>query len=322
VITHNSRPLAEAAGAQLNLDKLSVAPRADNTKPTTCLAAALSYAEMGVSVFPLSARKKPLALCVACKPRVACPGRDNCRCGVNTCHGFYAATTDPAVIQDWWGKHPHWQLGIRTGSSSDLVALDVDVDKGGLDSLIALQAAGCDITGAAVQLSGSGRSFHLLFAHPGVPVRNSQGQLGAGLDVRGDGGYVVGAPSLHASTGAAYELLGHLRCLPGWPLPAAPAPTVKVPGAGALPGASALREFGPMTPARLAALVAQVRDACEGQRRSSLFWAACRLGEASGRQAVLLAAATLLLQAAEETDLDRAEAYATLRDGVLHGRTS
>lgn len=306
----------------LNLDKLSVALHADTTPATTCLTAALRYAELGISVFPLSARKKPLALCGACKPPGACPGRDDCRCGVSTCHGFYAATTRPTVIREWWGDHPAWQLGIRTGSMSNLVALDVDVDKCGLDSLLALQAAGFDASGAAVQLSGSGRSFHLLFAHPGVPVPNTQGKLGRGLDVRGDGGYVVGAPSLHASTGAAYMLLGHLRGLPAWPLLAAAPPASEHRRRPALPGATLSRHARPLTPARLAALVAQVRDASEGERRSTLFWAACRLGESSGRQPVLLDAATLLHQAAQDTGLDEAEAYATVRDGVRHGRAS
>lgn len=258
----------------------------------------------------------------ACEPAGACPGRDACRCGVNTCHGFYVATTDPAIIRGWWGEHPRWQLGIRTGSSSNLVALDVDVDKGGLDSLLALQANGLEVSSTAAQLSGSGRSFHLLFAHPGVDVPNSQSKLGAGLDVRGDGGYVVGAPSLHASTGAAYVLLGHLRGLPVWPMPAAAVTRWKRrPMTGAGCGALSL-EGGPMTPARLAALVVQVREASEGQRRSTLFWAACRLGESSGRQTGLLAAATLLLQAAEDAGLSGPEAYATLRDGVRHGRAS
>ena len=321
MITHNSRPLAEAAGAKLNLDKLSVASHAVSKPASTCLAAALGYADLGVSVFPLSARKKPLALCGACKAPGACPGRDDCRCCVNTCHGFYAATTDPAVIWGWWGEHPHWQLGIRTGSISGLVALDVDVDKGGLDSLLALQAAGLDISGAAVQLSGSGRSFHLIFAHPGVPVPNSQGKLGRGLDVRGDGGYVVGAPSVHASTGAAYMLLGYLRELPAWPGPHAPG---SASGHPRTTSSGETLSYGarPLTPGRLAALVGQVREAPEGERRSTLFWAACRLGGSSGRQPVLLAGATRLLQAAEDVGLDLAEAYATLRDGVRHGRAS
>ena len=47
-------------------------------------------------------------------------------------------------------------------------------------------------------LTGSG-GYHYLFAHPGsgVRIKNSVDNLGVGLDVRGDGGYIVVAPSLH-----------------------------------------------------------------------------------------------------------------------------
>ncbi len=187
------------------------------------LAAALDYAAAGLPVLPLSWNRTVIASCPACKPGGGCAGQNRCRCGVDTCHGFWAATTDAERITRWFTQHPDWQLGLRTGAPSGLVVLDVDLDKGGLNSLIALQRAGLDISGTAVQLSGSGLSFHLIYAHPGSQVRCSQGGtasgLGPGLDVRGDGGYVVWAPSRHPSTGARYELLGSLLDLPVWPAP-------------------------------------------------------------------------------------------------------
>jgi len=187
------------------------------------LAAALDYAAAGLPVLPLSWNRTAIASCPACKPGRGCAGQDRCRCGVDTCHGFWAATTDAERIMRWFTQHPDWQLGLRTGAPSGLVVLDVDLDKGGLDSLIALQRAGLDISGTAVQLSGSGLSFHLIYSYPGVSVRCSQGGtasgMGSGLDVRGDGGYVVWAPSRHPRTGARYELLGSLLDLPVWPAP-------------------------------------------------------------------------------------------------------
>jgi hypothetical protein len=69
------------------------------------------------------------------------------------------------------------------------------------------------------------RGFHLFYRWPGQPVRNqarlqtADGQLA--IDVRGDGGYVVGPGSLHAS-GARYEYAGDWtrsnvpRFWPGW----------------------------------------------------------------------------------------------------------
>jgi DNA-binding MarR family transcriptional regulator len=186
--------------------------------------AALAYAALGLPVFPLSANRTVIALCPRCKPGAGCPGKDECRCGTDTCHGFYAATTDRATITKWFTEHPDWQLGLRTGKTSGLVVLDVDLDKGGLDSLIALQKAGLDIRGTAAQLSGSGQSFHLFYGWPGYQVPNSSDTLGGGLDVRGDGGFVVVAPSHHPSTGARYELLGPLTDLPPWSAPAGTAP--------------------------------------------------------------------------------------------------
>jgi len=187
------------------------------------LAAALDYAAGGMPVFPLSWNRTVIASCPACKLGRGCPGRDQCRCGVDTCHGFWAATTDAERITRWFTQHPDWQLGLPTGAPSGLVVLDVDLDKGGLDSLLALERAGLDISGTAVQLSGSGLSFHLIYSYPGFPVRCSQGNtatgLGPGLDVRGDGGFVAWAPSRHPRTGARYELLGALRDLPVWPAP-------------------------------------------------------------------------------------------------------
>ena len=75
------------------------------------------------------------------------------------------------------------------------------------------------------------------------------------------------------------------------------------------------------SPARLAALAATVRGAPVGQRRLTLFWAACRLGECAGSQRRLTRAAEALLQAGRDAGLAEAEAYATLLDGVREGRS-
>ncbi len=330
MITFNGRPGEEAAvGVGVAADRTSVLLTADQRSGVSpCLAAALSYAEAGVHVFPLTLRKKPVRRCATCLSPGACPGRNECRCGVDTCHGFYAATVEPTTIRRWWSEHPQWQVGLRTGALSNLVVLDVDVDNGGLDSLVALQRADLDIAGTAVQLSGSGRSFHLVYAHPGHPVASSQARLGPGLDVRGDGGYVVGAPSVHASTGARYQLLGDLQDVPVWPLPAwrdqrrarfsesgGPRRGTSAHGRGAVDG-------GRLSAARLAALVAKVAGAPVGQRRSTLFWAACRVGECSGRQDYLVSAAGALMLAAQRSGLDSSEIFPTLLEGLRLGRRS
>ena len=210
----------------------------------------LLYAQQGLHVFPVSKDRTPLASCPKCRRGAGCPGKDACRCGVNTCHAFYAATIDPTVIRDWYSQHPDWQVAIRTGACSGVVVLDVDVNKGGLDSLIGLELEGFDRRGAGVMLSGSGRSFHLYFRHPGGHVPCSQGNrrgLGPGLDVRGDGGLAYAAPTRHPSTGAPYELLGNLTDLPLWPYPA---PLAAAPGAARRRAAVAQGECLPVQQVR------------------------------------------------------------------------
>ena len=64
---------------------------------------------------------------------------------------------------------------------------------------------------------GGGR--HLYFAHPGEILHNRVG-LAPGVDLRGDGGYVVASPSVHAS-GEPYRWarspdVCRLAPLPGW----------------------------------------------------------------------------------------------------------
>ncbi len=73
---------------------------------------------------------------------------------------------------------------------------------------------------AAVEAkTGGGR--HLFFLHPGGTVKNSAGRLGPGLDVRGDGGYIVAPPSIHPSGRPYIWLPG--RAPNETPLAAAPA---------------------------------------------------------------------------------------------------
>jgi hypothetical protein len=76
------------------------------------LATALRLAAAGVPVLPLRAGKVPFGNCPACT-NGACGGRPNmkragaCRCP-RVCHGWAAATTDPAVIAS-----PAWALVWR-----------------------------------------------------------------------------------------------------------------------------------------------------------------------------------------------------------------
>jgi hypothetical protein len=91
---------------------------------------------------------------------------------------------------------PEANIGVLTGTPSGVVVTDVDGAEGeqSLDDL--------GLANVESLVSHTGRGRHLFFSHPGGTVR-SRVKVAPGLDVRGDGGYVVAPPSLHAS-GAKY----------------------------------------------------------------------------------------------------------------------
>jgi hypothetical protein len=78
---------------------------------------------------------------------------------------------------------------------SGVVVLDVDIADGGQESLAKLERAGAPAPKTAKARTGGG-GIHIFFRNPrDTQIRNSAGLLGPGLDVRGEGGYVVVAPS-------------------------------------------------------------------------------------------------------------------------------
>jgi len=146
----------------------------DRQRQAKLIEAAVAYAGRGLPVFP-------------CRGKVPL-----------TDHGFQDASTDTKTVLTWWTRWPEAAIGIPTGTISGLVVLDVDVQHGGAGTLAALERKHGKLPAAPEVLTGGGGS-HFYFAHPGRPVRSSTGKLGAGLDVRADGGYVVAPPSEHAS---------------------------------------------------------------------------------------------------------------------------
>lgn len=98
-------------------------------------------------------------------------------------------------VRDWWQRWPDANLGIVTGAVSGLLVLDVD----GLQGEESLRGRHLPPT----PTSRTGRGTHYLFRHPGGTVANRAGLL-PGIDIRGDGGYIVAPPSVHPS-GRLYE---------------------------------------------------------------------------------------------------------------------
>jgi len=140
-----------------------------NSAPATLLKAALAVARNGKPVFP-------------CKPG----GKEPL-----TRRGHIDATTDPRKIHMWWKRWPNANIAVPTGGRSGVLVVDVDHPA----SLDALEAKHGKFSETRTHSTGSG-GMHLIFAYPeGSGIRNSAGKLGEGLDVRGEGGYIIVPPS-------------------------------------------------------------------------------------------------------------------------------
>ncbi len=188
------------------------------TLPPPQLAAALAYASRGWAVVPLHT---PSSRGCSCRrPDCGSPGKHP-----RTRRGVLEASTDPAVLERWWTTWPDANVGIATGSGSApqglcLVVLDVDTRKSGDETLRDLLASQGSFPDTVEALTGSG-GRHIFF-HSTTPVQNSAELIGPGLDVRGEGGYVVAAPSLHQS-GRTYGWEASSDPTDGHPVAAIPA---------------------------------------------------------------------------------------------------
>ncbi|MCX6620333.1 MAG: bifunctional DNA primase/polymerase, partial [Acidobacteria bacterium] len=128
------------------------------------------------------------------------------------------ATTDATEIEKWFSHDfKGSNVGIATGAASGVFVLDVDPKNGGEESLDRLQAKHGRLPATLQAMTGGG-GRHFYFKHPGGTVPNEVSIL-PGLDIRGDGGQVVAAPSMHMS-GRRYDWDG----LDGFNAPILPAP--------------------------------------------------------------------------------------------------
>jgi hypothetical protein len=138
------------------------------------LAYALWYAKLGFRVLPLQERSK--------EPLIAdWPNK---------------ATTDEATIRGWWRKWPKANIGIATGryGGGYFCVLDFDPRHGGSWYADAPKADLPDTW--VVHTGGGGR--HYYYKTP-YPLRGRK--LKDGVDLKGEGGYVVAPPSIHPEGG-------------------------------------------------------------------------------------------------------------------------
>jgi hypothetical protein len=134
---------------------------------------ALQLTSRGWPVFPCDASKRP-----------ALGKADGGR-------GFHDALTDPDAVRALFARAPHAQLiGVPTGARSGFDALDIDPRHGGATWEYA-HGGRLPITRTHITM---GDGWHYLFRHADE-VRSRVGCPVPGVDVRGDGGYVIVPPS-------------------------------------------------------------------------------------------------------------------------------
>ena len=215
-------------------------------------------------------------------------------------------------------------VGLRTGSTSGVVVIDLDEYKDEYDP----QAAEALALPTTVTARTGGGGRQLYYAHRGqIHVGNSAGKLAPAVDVKGDGGQVVFPGSVHPETGKQYEWVSGLEpwavdlaelpahiverlTTPNTPPQTAPvAPRANIPANGDKYATTALERE-----------VAAVCGAQNGTRNETLNKASFSLGSLVGagrlaREQVEQA----LLDAAQAAGLSQGEAEATIRSGVDAG---
>lgn len=217
---------------------------------------ALALAASGIPVFP----------CVSGGKRPAVAG------------GFHAASAEAGVVRPWWTAMPTANIGMPTGAASGLVVVDVDVH-GAVDGYTALERARREglVNGwvAAVETPSGG--LHLYFPARGNTDQRSWQSARAGIDFRGDGGYIILPPSVRTidGEGRRYKTLKTARGS-GHPLDAQRLRDFLDPPRRSAGSRGAASEMASADVIRLASWVSRLQ---EGERNHGVFWAACKMAE-------------------------------------------
>jgi hypothetical protein len=235
----------------------------------------------------------------------------------------------------WRDRFPRANTGVACRPSG-LVVIDLDTPghgrqlpetwraepgiRDGRDVLATIAERAGQRWPATYSVSTPSGGLHLYFAAmPGRQICNSAGKIGPMVDVRGAGGYVVGAGSIVG--GRLYEVVtdGAAEPLPLWLADLADPPQPARPGAAAA-DVPDLPASGRYADRAIIGEIQRVLDAQPGERNATLNRAAHSLGQlvAGGvldEHAVRQALAT----AAERIGLGEHEIRATIASGMTSG---
>jgi putative DNA primase/helicase len=124
-----------------------------------------------------------------------------------TKNGHLDATTEQTQLESWF-RDSAYGCAIATGAG--LVVLDIDTKSNGPASLEKLETEHGRLPPTLRSSTPSGGSHYYFMDSTGI--RNSTKKLGPGIDIRGDGGYVVAPPS----PGYSWEYIDDPTPLPEW----------------------------------------------------------------------------------------------------------
>ncbi len=269
-------------------------------QPNAFLESALTYAARGWPVFPLvPGGRTPI-----------------------TAHGFKDASVDPDRIRAWWTEHPTANVAIRTGKDS-IIAVDVDRHgKGdGEASLAQLESQHEKVPHTWESITPrDGR--HLYFDPPGFEIKSRTG-IRPGIDIKGEGGYVVAPPSVVSGFDQPYTRRnGHTTCpLPQWIADLANSSSKQSPPLRpTAPPSTRNHATSRYAETALKLELRNLRQATEGTRNDTLNKAAFNMGQFIGGghldrahvESELAAVAALI-------GLGEGEAAATVRSGIEAG---
>lgn len=213
--------------SSLSISNNSIEDKPSNeleTSPTnnnpSMLDQALALANQGFRIFPVHSVADGICTCnqgEKCSAKGKHPH-------ITSWH--FLATTNQEEIRKWWRQFRNANIGIATGSFMSLkksfLVLDIDPKNGGAESLAALEKEFGKLPETLTARTGSGGKHIFLKIAPfsmGI-VRNIQNseKIGKGIDIRGDGGFVVAAGSIHKS-GNRYEWIdenAEMAEMPEW----------------------------------------------------------------------------------------------------------
>lgn len=155
-----------------------------------------SFATDGIPVFP----------CRECESVDAHTGEVKDEKTPYTSNGLKGATRMKRIIDRLWFDNPSAMVGVPTGAPAGFFVLDLDVKPGianGHEWLAEQEAMNGPLPETTRVKTANGGT-HIWFKH--VDGVRNRGGLGAGVDVRGDGGYVI-APGSRMEDGRSYEFI-------------------------------------------------------------------------------------------------------------------